>query len=260
MTTFKMFLSESNSNPSDTVWQTEDFHEFTNAVKSECSEYLKNNKEVILDSDGLGGLWRGVSFSSEKASPLFSQVPRNDRKPMSLAKTFHDLANQYFKRKFGFEYRSSGVFCSQVFATAKQYGSPIWLLPTNGYKLCSSKDVFDFYVLLSDPFDDSWGDLNDLTNYVKNSLGAGENLEDEMKKVIRYLFKVKYGSDDAFSNDRFFEIMDYLKYFETTKLSKMHKQAEVMVKCDKYFGVAILRSHDKGINDLELIKKELYDL
>jgi hypothetical protein len=261
MTTFKMFLSEGKQ-PAKLTWQTKDFHEFTAAVKSECSEYLKLNKATILKSDGLGGLWRGTSFGSEKASPLFSQVPRTDRRPMNLAVSFHNLANDYFKRKFNFKYRSSGVFCSQVFATAKQYGSPDFILPTNGYQLCSSKKVYDFYVLVTDPFDDSWGDINDLTHYVEDRVGkgGGATLEAEMKKLEQYFFKLKYNTQDVPDSGQFFEIMDYLKYFETKKLSQMNKSSEVMVKCDKYFGVSILRSSDKGINDLELIKKELYDL
>lgn len=256
-----MFLSEGKQ-PAKLTWQTEDFHEFTAAVKSECSEYLKQNKASILKSDGLGGLWRGSFSKSEHAGPLFSQVPRTDRRPMSLAVTFHNLANNYFKRKFNFKYRSGGVFCSQVFATARQYGPAAFIFPTNGYQLCSSKKVFDFYVLLSDPFDDSWGDVNDLTQYVEDNVdkGGGATLESEMKKLEQYFFELKYNTKDVPDSSQFFEIMDYLKYFETKKLSHMNKNSEVMVKCDKYFGVFPDIHIPNGINDLELIKKELYDL
>lgn len=248
-----MFLSESG----DPLWETEDFHEFTAAVKSECSEYLDLNRQVLMSKNGL---WRGMHPKHPK-NVLFSMVPRKDRKPMNLAKVFHDLTNEYFQQRFGFEYRSKSVFCSRSKVTAAQYGPAVLVFPVNGYKLCASDGVYDFYNLMSDPFDDTWGEKFSLMGYVeKLQRASGKSLEDEMKDLIQYLFKIKYGSTGSTSTERFLEILDYLNYFETKKVSEINKTSEVLIKCDKYFGVFTNRDHPKEINDLNLIIEELYDL
>lgn len=90
--------------------------------------------------------YRGVS-NSYSSSAVSIITPRRDRQPRDSSVHFHNIADEWFFDRFGFRYRSGGVFVTSRILTATAYASTpahvVRVLPLSSYSYCWSRNVSD---------------------------------------------------------------------------------------------------------------------
>ncbi|MBN3793593.1 hypothetical protein [Burkholderia sp. Ac-20392] len=90
--------------------------------------------------------YRGVSVKY-RTDQLSLIVPRRDRRPKDSSQHFHDIADEWFKIRFGIPYRSHGVFLTSRFVTASAHAATVdhvmRVIPVGAYKYCWSPEVKD---------------------------------------------------------------------------------------------------------------------
>lgn len=206
--TFKAFLNEA------TEQEIDDINEFVKLIKTNCSEFLKNNIDSFKNEKYL---LRGQHDYS--AGTMFVQEPRSDRKPKDLSASEHYALDTYFKDKFGFNYRSGGVFCTQNSMQARAYGDLSIIFPVDGYKLLSSNS-------LRDAFDA----INDLSSPVAVRYFDTLNKKKDFKDKMRDLTK------DS-NLDFVYEYLDIYEFFETKKIDDIKRSSEISLQCKKYYSI-----------------------
>lgn len=206
--TFKTFLSEASEQ------EITDINKFVELVKSECSEFLKNNISSFKKENYL---LRGVYGYS--AGTMLVQEPRSDRKPKDLSDSEHYALNTYFDDEFGFKYRSNGVFCTQNSTQARAYGDLSMIFPVDGYKMLSSNSLID-----------AFDAINDLSSPVADRYFDSPNKKREFKNKMQELTKD--------SNLNFvYEYLDIYKFFETKNLDDIKRTSEISLQCKKYYSI-----------------------
>lgn len=136
MKSFKQFISEFEVDD-------EDFDKFYR----NCSVYF-----TYCDKDNYRNVfYRGVKSQAQYKVDTFRPFERNvtsGRKPTDSSEDAHEIANDYFAEMFRYPYRS-GLMVSGSEEQAREYlhagGNPIIIVPMNGYSLCYSDKVRDFY-------------------------------------------------------------------------------------------------------------------
>jgi hypothetical protein len=206
--TFKTFLSEASEQ------EIKDISKFVHLVKSECSEFLKNNINSFKKENYL--LRGALDYS---AGSMYVQEPRSDRKPKDLSDNEHYVLDTYLYDKFGFKYRSGGVFCTQNSMQARAYGDLSIIFPVDGYKMLSS-------TLLRDAFDA----INDLSSPVAIQYFNSLNKKKEFKNKMQELTK------DS-NLDFVYEYLDIYEFFETKKLEDIRRLSEISLQCKKYYSI-----------------------
>lgn len=90
--------------------------------------------------------YRGVSVKYPTDRPSII-TPRRDRRPKNTSKDFHDVADDWFKSRFGIAYRSCGLFVTSKLLSATTYAATpdhvIRVIPLSGYRYCWSPTVTD---------------------------------------------------------------------------------------------------------------------
>ena len=227
MKTFKQFLSESNR------FTTMSKEMFVRDVRKDCSEFLKAND--ISEAENC--LYRGIKKGSTDL--YIHGVPRSNRDPSDMPRRYHDAIDEYFSEKFGFKYRSGGVFVSNSKKATMAYGSPYLFIPMNGYKLCGSDKVEDLYTDMdNDP--------------IKSILGIDQNNSkyNDLKIDLRDL-KIGDSTDRTVMNT----IMDAANYFESKEVRDFG-QNEIMVQCKGFY---MMQFNDTGYENVtEDVIQELY--
>lgn len=90
--------------------------------------------------------YRGVSakYPTDRPSLL---TPRRDRRPKNTSKDFHDVADGWFKSRFGIAYRSCGLFLTSKLLSATTYAATpdhvMRVIPLSRYRYCWSPTVTD---------------------------------------------------------------------------------------------------------------------
>ena len=118
----------------------QDFEYIFDKIKKDCKPFIKQVK-----SGGL--LYRGT----KKDNPgIIKITPRKDRRPMSIHHKVQDILDDLFKKKFGWEARSSGVFAVGDFSVASQYsgyesGGVYSMWPIGSFKFLWSPNVADLF-------------------------------------------------------------------------------------------------------------------
>lgn len=208
---FKEFLTETEHYPSI------ERDDWINSVKTECSEFLEINKAALLQGRYL---YRGIA---DEIPLYFSGTPRKDRRPLDTNKNLHKALDEYFFKKFGFRYRSNGLFACRTYGIASQYSGTThnvsMIFPTNGYTMCSSNEIGDMFKDLK-PYRLSQKDFDEI----------GKTSEE----IINYIKRIENGTETDFK--LFNEMMDSFKYFENKTLEKHRWTPEIMVQCDKFYG------------------------
>jgi len=212
---FKEFLTETEHYPSI------ERDDWINSVKTECSEFLEINKAALLQGRYL---YRGIA---DEIPLYFSGTPRKDRRPLDTNKNLHKALDEYFLKKFGFRYRSNGLFSCRTLIDARRYSgsskSTAMIFPTNDYTMCSSDDIQDIYKDLKP------------RRFIQKHFGEIGKTLDEM---IEYIKRIEHGIETDF--ELMDKIMDTFDYFENKMLVKHYNTSEIMVKCDKFYGYALI--------------------
>jgi hypothetical protein len=90
--------------------------------------------------------FRGVSARYPTDRP-FIQIPRKDRLPKNSPVLFHEIANAWFKSRFGIQYRSRAIFLTSriisATAHAQNQATVVRVIPLTLYTFCWSPTVSD---------------------------------------------------------------------------------------------------------------------
>lgn len=74
-------------------------------------------------------------------------VPRRNRRPKNSPAHFHNIADEWFRKRFGIQYRSQGVFVTSSIVAASSYAeSPDYVMrviPIDAYAYCWSPKISD---------------------------------------------------------------------------------------------------------------------
>lgn len=216
MISFKSFISEAKGSISA--------DEAIAGIKKECQQFLKANRSAL--EDGVC-IFRGV----ETRADALIGYPRSDRKSKDTNAVFSELIDSYFNHKFGFKYRSGGLFCSTSPGQARSYAPVFIVFPCGDYKILGSELVHDLYDLLT----------SNSLKYDKLLNDVGLDSYD-----VRELYRKIENDREVETSDivEFDRIFDRLKYEETTKLQSISQHnfesgVELMLQCKSYYALKI---------------------
>ena len=201
--TFKEFLDESTYLGGDDISP----EEAAQMIKERGKEW----ERIIggFKTDNLNWLiYRGmmVRFSPD----ICVKYPRTSRRPMTTERKVHDLADDYFKHKFGIKFRSESIFVSRSKELAESYGDVYAIFPLDRVDFAWSPKVEDF-TYEANEFNIKLRDKESVSN-------------DDFEDFQEFMDKLEYRSnDDSLATE-------YVKY---TNLKKY----EVMIKCDEYLAI-----------------------
>jgi hypothetical protein len=112
---------------------------FINTLHTDCSDYFKYIKYGVK------------SFRGSKIRVYYKKIkPRNNRIPRDTPKEVHEYLDKEFKKRFGWNVRSKGVFATANFDAAEDYGTPYYFYPSNGFKVVYSDKIDDLTLYLDD--------------------------------------------------------------------------------------------------------------
>jgi hypothetical protein len=196
---------------------TSDPKDIINTLHTDCSDYFKHIKYGVK------------SFRGSKIRVYYKKIkPRKNRIPKDTPKKVHEYLDKEFKKAFGWNVRSEGVFATADLDTAIAYGTPYYFYPSNGFKMVYSDTIDDLTLYL----EDNNVILNDVWNHNKRELLDGwKSKIDELGIVYEY----KQGGP-----------ADINKALQTFN--------EVIFKCDFYYivNVDFVTSHFNKIYNIEL--------
>lgn len=217
MISFKQFiLTENDEN---------DLDMFIDTIKRECSEFLRYNKVSIKSG---GALFRGIVGSDDTGNLMGPIEPRRNRWPMSTPRNRHNLMDDWFKNKFGFRYRSNGLFCFPNWDDANSYSRKVFFIfPANGYELCASNSILDLFTEFNDL---SESPSDHALEWFQNEYYKDAPSKEEAIELFR-----QYEREN---NKGFIEgILKNGDYFETKQLDDINIKSEVMVQCSEYYAI-----------------------
>lgn len=182
--------------------------------ESLMDDILKNCNQWLKEGNGKP-LYRGAYKISKPYGVL---TPRSDRRPLDTPKPIHDYMDDWFKKKFGWKARTEGVFCSNDYTTASEYGSRIFAIyPFDGYKYIFDPKIEDLATHLS----------NNYVGYMAfGTTGTLKTINYDRKKTFGELLEIA---------------MNKAKFTDKNiiKLLKSVDDAEIMLKCKHYYYIEL---------------------
>lgn len=236
MKTFKAFLLEDSENSKEI--NPEDIDKL---LAKNCSEFLHENKDLL---DNKKFLYRG---SDDIKYNNCEVTPRSDRLPLSTPIKIHEFLDNYFEKRFGFKYRSGGLFTTLSHSTARSYDNRVFcIFPVNGYKLCSSNVITDLYEFQDDPLDVFELYLNDELNiHDEDNRSKHWKRFEEFNNMLSALAQGK--SNDT---ELLFNVLDYAEYDEYKKIEKVETKTEIMIQCSKYYAINYIYAQENHIDKI----------
>jgi hypothetical protein len=154
-------------------------------IKKDCKKYIK---EVVKSNEIIyRGIFSGIPTNAKRIEDgLLKVKSRVNREPSDTPEELHNYVNTQFKKKFGWNVRSEGVFTAKNKRIANNYGVPHAFFPIGDYKYVYSNKAGDLYTHFEDGADFNMYILKD---------------KEKIKKhFINYSFKQKYEREyDEFS-------------------------------------------------------------
>ena len=144
MISFKQFLAEDDASSVTPL-------EAAKYVVEHCQDFLKEINFNISHNENYARisspmLYRGMgNFALNKGYVLSGARPRT---PIDSSKDLTETLDEYFKKRFGYEYRKKGVFCSGSGGFAGNYGNVFLIFPTDGFDAIWSEEIEDAYTAL----------------------------------------------------------------------------------------------------------------
>lgn len=113
---------------------------------------------------------RGIS--TVISHPFVAQT-RKDRRPRDLAFELHEVADEWFLKRFGVRFRSQSVFVSSLHVVASGYGpQTVRIVPLGNYRYCWSRSTSDLLSILKGAAVGQVQGLMDAAQYVDVDLAA----------------------------------------------------------------------------------------
>lgn len=195
----KQYIIESYQ---DTVPSPEKWEHIKDVLERNCKPFIKELKGVK------SLVYRGINRNIKDLKELPVRV---DRTPRFISMDLHKRLGDYSKKKFGWNMRTEGLFCTSSLENAREFAkaSPIIVFPVGNYKYMWNDDIWKLYDMY-----DKWDDRDDV------SIAPYKNREWE---TIQY------------------EIDQY----QTTNLNKYLKdpdpyKTEVVFKCKTYYAINMM--------------------
>jgi hypothetical protein len=108
-------------------------------VIKDCQPFLKKYGNLYKNKQYI---WRG---SKKNVRKILKVTAREDRRSSDVPKILHDRLDELFKKKFGWNVRSEGVFCTGDEDVAYYYGNARIFLPIGNFKFIWSPEVYDMW-------------------------------------------------------------------------------------------------------------------
>jgi hypothetical protein len=181
MTTFKTFLSESK-----TTDDAERIKEILDKAFAKCQPYISANIDSLASGKNLirttGSDPDHTNYGIEKLKI------RTDRLPRDTSKVVHDMADDFFFKKFGKRYRSSALFCQIPEKFKAYYGhNKFMIFPIGNYTLCFSPTIKDMSLSLDPSVGDPAVKKIALLSKAKISKLAAKDKEAAMRLLTRLI-------------------------------------------------------------------------
>lgn len=191
--------------------------EFIKRVKHDCQPFLnaKHPSEVI---------YRGINAAKDY---LFDKKVRKNRLPSNTPLDIHHVINEWFKKEFGYPYRSSGLFVTGSLAIAGIYGLDIYLVyPVEQFKFVWSPEINDLYSTIAD--------LSRKRGIELKKLAFMDNLPPNEQEVLR-----------DFVNNIPQKILEEGNYTDQNLSKAIKSKQEIMIAADSYHA-AQLSDYDEA--------------
>jgi len=210
-------------------------------IKDDCSEVLSVYENVHRY------LYRGIDVKTDLILKFNSELV--NRRPKHTPRVIHDVLNDLFNDKFGWECRN-GIYAG-IDEQADNYGTSYIIFPVDGFKIVYNKHIPDLYITLSNIFFNQYHILNNTTLNVPNDLkfklkSMIDNYDDEHDKEykldrLKTIFKnimpsIKF---DTIINMTIYDLLklmvdSYVTSDLTTYLTRYHEN-EVMINTSSYY-------------------------
>ncbi len=161
-------------------------NEIIETLEKDCVPFLKESNELF---------WRGMA--KIRTDDIRKVIPRDDRLPKDVPIEVHKTMDNAFKKYFGWNARSNGVFATTNKYESMNYGNPVMMFPIgNTYKYVYSKKVDDLLLFFKNShktdfserhfyYDDTPATENDVkdveefvrVNYTNKKLISATNIE-----------------------------------------------------------------------------------
>ena len=146
------------------ILDQEKAEEIKQLLKRDCKKFLSESNELF---------WRGTYKHFDDYIVIKT---RTNRKPMTTKAPFHEWADEYFQKYFGWKARSEGVFATPSNYEASAYGPPCMFFPIGNYKYIWSPDIDDFTFKIAIPYK-----THKLTVPIDTSFPGNDTLKDLME-------------------------------------------------------------------------------
>jgi len=232
------------------VTAREAFLDFARRIKRDCQPFIQANHQALKNNEYL---YRGVKAASVDQKFIQGDV-RTDRRPRDTSKIWHQILDEFFQSKFGWPYRSAGLFATTDMFTAIDYGKAYAIFPIGEYRLCYSPVISDMTIdltgsmsinatispkiakILSGLQDHELQEVADQYNI------PNLNTPDDLREIMLAFNRNQLSSEyDGFPNMLAEYILPKMKFKETPFYSDTI-DSEVMVHCQSYYGVAYSRT------------------
>jgi len=207
-----------------------EFSEDNDATKDlsaeEVARYLINNCKFYLEqinyNVNLFALYRG-SHDSPHDSLVTHKVRLSDRNPLNSPSLYHNIANDYFTKKFGEPFRNALFVTSDESEaaeyTGRTYGIPRIVFPEGIFTFIWSPEVRDLFTDLLDGWQyEDEAEYDDLPEPT-----------DERNAEIA----------NRFPDGKFEDELERNEYQDTNLISAIKSKNEIMIRCKTYASVSI---------------------
>ena len=207
--------------------------EFVKTIKRDCSKYFTELYPCFL--------YRGMEAFN---AIVGYGIPRLDRKPKDTHQVVHEMADEWFLKKFGWRARSQGLFVSTK-EYVGLYGDKYIIFPVGDYKYVFSPKV------------------HDLMNDLDDAVGEHTQVPGNPKQRVEALYPEQYPA----LKESIFKTLDEAEYTNTglkefivgkgsDRFAVSRTDREVMFNCKGYYFMRYFMRHEsKFQNDVMNILK-----
>lgn len=236
-----------------------DYLEIIELIKKDCKPYIK----ALTRPDNM--LYRFLHAGGDR----IKGTVRKNRKPVDTPLHIHKMIDAQFKKVHGFMPRSQGLFTWPTMRNPGDTGNNYLIFPIGNFKTVYHNDIGDLYVTLGELKARDW----DIPQKVMDELGllslqlAGSGRSNllvrdferdytstnrdvlTLTKIIAKVQPLWWKYVEEVMTDR---VKEY-KVLKNKLPIWIGESREIMVMCDKYYGIAIYKDTIK--KTYELLKK-----